>query len=105
VDFHDGGIVGVIAFTYALVALGINYFRRALFAEHLLTRLALVAAADALQRVAFAISEIIRGQSGGFLLLLRAQALGVIYTTLVAAALLPLLSLIIQKSYGSPRRA
>ena len=103
-DLHDGNPTGVLALTYAVITLVIRSLRSQLFAGHLVTRLLLVAVADVLQYLALMFSQIIRGHPVGFLLFWRQAFLGVVYTTVVAAGLLPLLSLALRPLYEKRRR-
>ena len=103
-DLHDGNPAGVLALTYAIITLVIRSLRKQLFAGHLVTRLLLVAVADVLQHLALMFSQIIRGHPLGFLLFWRQAFLGVVYTTVVAAGLLPLLSLVLRPLYVKRRR-
>lgn len=91
-DLHDEGPLGVLAFTYGLIAFGIDRLREGVFTGALPVRLAAVAAADLVQDVALWISLIIRGQSPSFMLFWGHSILSVIYTTIAAAALMPLMS-------------
>jgi rod shape-determining protein MreD len=102
-DLRWGNPAGVVALTYALVALVIYGVRRQIFAGHILTRLLLVVLADLLQHLAVMFSQIIRGQTLYFLLFWRQALLGVAYTTLAAVVLLPLLSVILGRLYRERR--
>lgn len=102
-DLHGGNPAGLIALTWALIALLIYHIRRQLFAGHLLTRLLLVALAEVFQSVTLMFSQILRGQPTSFLLFWRQAILGIAYTVTVAIAVLPLLSAVLHHVYAKPR--
>ena len=103
-DLYGDTPVGVLAVTYALVALVITRIRGQIFAAHILTRLTLVLIADVLQHLVLLFSQIIRGHPIPFLLSLRTAALDVLYTVVFALVLLPTLSFVLGRLYPERRR-
>jgi rod shape-determining protein MreD len=102
-DLHGDGLVGLLAFTWGLIAFVINRLREFFFVESLVVRLAAVASAEVLTRAAIAISQLIGGHPVSFMLFLKDVFVGAIYTSAVAAALLPLLGAALRRVL--PRKA
>jgi len=104
VDLYGETPPGLLAMTYALIAIAFARSRGQIFASHILTRLILVVIADLLAHLAVVFSEIIRGHPIHFLLTLRTTALDLVYTVVVALVLLPAISLVLRRLYRERRR-
>ncbi len=103
-DLRGDGPAGVLAFTYALTALAIDRMREFFFVESLFVRPAAVAVADLLHHAAIAISQIIRGQGPSFMLFCKETLVGMLYTTALSVALLPLMAAALRRVIPRERR-
>ena len=92
-DLHEGGPVGVLAFTFGLSALIIMRLREFFFTESFFVRIIASAAGVVVTRVALAISGALRGQAPGFMDCLKELVVGTLYTAALAVVVLPLLTL------------
>ncbi len=103
-DLRGDGPAGVLAFTYALAALAIDRMREFFFVESLFVKVAAVAGADLLHHAAIAISQLIRGQAPSFMLFWKETFVGMVYTTALSAALLPLMGAALRRVLPRERR-
>jgi rod shape-determining protein MreD len=104
-DLHGHGPLGVLAFTWALASLALSRIRGDLFAEHLVTRLLLVAAAAAFQELVLAVARLAGGASLRLLAALRHAGIGVAGTVLAAVVLLPLLRLALRRLFPAQKES
>lgn len=88
--------LGLLAFVYLLVTLGIVRFRSEMFAAHFLTRLLMVAGAGLVRAVAVMVVETVRNRSFDVFTFWAPALSGVLYTVAAAVVLLPLLSLVLR---------
>ncbi len=102
VDLRTGGPVGVLAFTFGLMALIIMRVREFFFTESFFVRIVASAAGVIVVRIALLISGLIRGQPPAFGVFIKELFVGALYTAALAAAFLPLLTLALRRFL--PRR-
>ena len=103
-DLHEDGPVGVLTLTFALLGIAIDRFQNAFFTEGLLVRVAAAGIAVFVRNFAVMISEVLRGQPPPFMLFWGQAFLSILYTAVLALALLPLLEWVLGRFTARKRR-